>query len=157
MRLVIAWFAVIALLVAAATACGGDDDVSVADFEGSWEGASYVLSANDNPEVQVDLVTMGAVLSVTADDSGNVTGDLEVPEALGGPMTLPFNAVFELVDQETLTVSFVEEIPPLLTSSTGPFTYEDDTMSITDTEALFDFQDGSGPVSATAVATLERS
>ena len=114
MRLLITCVAVIALLVAAATACGGDDDVSVADFEGSWDGTSYVLSANDNPEVEVDLVAMGAVLSVEADDSGNFTGDLEVPEALGGPMILPFNAVFELVDQETLKLTFVEEIPPLL-------------------------------------------
>jgi len=135
----------------------GDDEVSVSDFEGMWEATSYVVYPNDNPEASFDLVTMGAVLSVEADDSGNVTGDLEIPELIGGPMTLPFNAVFEIVDPQTLTVTFVEEIPPLLTSSTGPFTYEEDIMTITDNGALFDFEDGNGPVPATAVATLERS
>ena len=85
------------------------------------------------------------------------TGLLAVPEALGGgPEPIPFAASIELIDAETMSTTFEEEIPPFLTSFAGPFTYDGTTLALTDEEAVFDFADGAGPVPATAVIVLER-
>ncbi len=129
-------------------------DVVVADFEGSWEAASFVVTSQDDPAVTLDVIALGVALAAGADADGNVTGQAELPEALGGPLTLDFAGVFDVVDQETMTVSFDPDIPPLLTSFTGPFTFDGQTLTIVDENTVFDFDDGNGEVTATAVTTL---
>jgi hypothetical protein len=104
--------------------------------------------------VTLDVIALGVVLTAGADAEGNVTGQAELPEALGGPVTLDFAMGFEVVDQETMAVSFDPEIPPLLTSSSGPFTFDGQTLTIVDENAMFDFDDGNGAVPVTAVTTL---
>lgn len=145
------------MVTAAVSGCGGDDaDVSVGDFEGSWEATSFTITPADSPEFSLDAVAMGVTLEASVDDAGALTGVLEVPELLGGPATLDFGGEFVLEDQETLTLSFTPEIPPLLTSFSGPFTLSDDTLTITDENAVFDFGDGNGEVAVTAVVVVSR-
>lgn len=129
-------------------------EVVVADFNGAWEAASFVVTSQDDPSVTLDVIALGVVLTADADVDGNITGQAEVPEAFGGPITLDFTATFEVVDQETMAVAFVPNIPPLLTSFTGPFTFDGETLTITDENAVFDFDDGNGEVPAIAVTTL---
>ena len=133
------------------TAPGG---VVVADFEGAWEAASFVVTSQDDPSVTLDVIALGVVHTADADVDGNITGQAEVPEAFGGPMTLEFTATFEVVDQESMAVAFVPNIPPLLTSFTGPFTFDGQTLTITDENSVFDFDNGNGEVPAIAVTTL---
>ena len=128
--------------------------VVVADFEGAWEAASFVVTSQDDPSVTLDVIALGVVLNADADVDGNITGQAEVPEAFGGPLTLDFTATFEVVDQESMAVAFVPNIPPLLTSFTGPFTFDGQTLTITDENAVFDFDNGNGEVPAIAVTTL---
>ena len=128
--------------------------VVVADFEGAWEAASFVVTSQDDPSVTLDVIALGVVLNADADVDGNITGQAEVPEAFGGPLTLDFTATFEVVDQESMAVAFVPNIPPLLTSFTGPFTFDGQTLTITDEYAVFDFDYGNGEVPAIAVTTL---
>lgn len=132
------------------------EEIEVSDFEGSWEATSYVLTSRDDPSVTIDVIAAGAVFTAETDRAGDLSGQVEVPEALGGPLTLPFAATFTLVDQETMTVTFEPEIPPLLTDFTGPFGLDETSMTLRDDDALFDFGDGAGPVPAIADVTLVR-
>ena len=145
----------VALLVAGlASGCGGDDDVSTGDLEGSWVATSFTVTSRGEPAMSLDAVMLGATLEADVDAEGAVNGVLGVPEALGGPLDLPFQATFTIEDQDTMAVSFAEEIPPLLTSFTGPFTLDGDTLTLTDENAVFDF--GGGEVPATAVVVVTR-
>lgn len=147
----------VSVLAVLAAACGGDDDdVTLADFEGVWTGVSYTLTANDDPSLSVELISMGATITFDTDDSGNASGTFGVPEAFGGPLELPVQATFELDDQDTMTITFEEELPPLLTSYTGPFELDGDTMTLTDENASFELTEGAGPVPVTAVAVFDR-
>lgn len=132
-------------------------EISLSDFEGTWEGASYTVTSVDDPALTVDLVAAGATLTGVTDTSGNLTGQLVLPESLGGPMTFDFTASIVIVDEDTLTATFVPEIPPLLTSFTGPFTLDGDTLTLTDEDAAFDFADGNGAVPVVAEAVFVRS
>jgi len=137
--------------------CGGDDEekaLTVKDFAGSWEATSFVITSNDDPAMSIDLVAMGGAFSFEADDSGKGEGSIVLPAAQGGA-TLPFTGSMELVDQETLKVTFDQEIPPLLTNFSGPFTLEGDTMTVKEENFNFDF--GNGEVPTTATFILVRS
>ena len=130
------------------------DGIDVSDFQGSWEATSYEVTSKDDPSVTIDVIAAGAVLTAQTGPTGNLDGQVEIPEALGGPLTLDFAATFVLVDQETMTVTFDPEIPPLLTNFTGPFGLDETTMTLQDNDAVFDF--GSGEVPAIAEVVLVR-
>jgi hypothetical protein len=132
------------------------DEIDVSDFEGSWEATSYAITSKADPAVTIDVIAAGAVLTAQTDTAGNLSGQVDVPEALGGPLTLDFAATFVLVDQETMAVTFDPEIPPLLTDFTGPFGLDETTMTLQDDDAVFDFGDGAGEVPATAEVVLVR-
>lgn len=132
------------------------DEIEVSDFEGSWEASSYELTSQDDPSVTIDIIAAGAVLTAQTGSTGDLIGQVEIPEALGGPLTLDFAATFVLVDQETMTVTFDPEIPPLLTDFTGPFGLDETTMTLQDNDAVFDFGDGAGEVPAIAEVVLVR-
>ena len=141
------------------TGCGDDsgtepEEITVADFEGSWTARSFTVTAKEDPLQTVDLVEAGGSVGMTADAVGKFTGEMIIPEALGGPITLPFNGTVSLVNQEMMTVTFDQEIPPLLTSFTGPFSYDGNTLGATNEDTSFDF--GGGAVPATATAVFER-
>lgn len=132
--------------------------LDLADLEGSWAGTSFAIASKEDPALTIDVIALGATLTAEVDDAGNLKGLLSVPEALGGaPEPITFSASFAILDEETMATTFDEEIPPLLTSFTGPFSFDGDTFTITDEEAVFDFFDGNGLVAATAVTVLERS
>jgi hypothetical protein len=152
-------------MVTLSLGCGDDDDdngtgpdlITLADFEGSWEATSFTITSKENSNISIEGVALGVSLTFEGDDEGSFTGTLQIPELLGGPMTLPFSGSFTLEDQETITLTFDEEIPPLLTSFTGPFSLDGDTLTATDEDTMFDFMDGNGEVPATATAVLVRN
>ena len=144
----------VVLVVALATlGCGGDDDdegITLKDFEGSWEATSFVITSIDDPSTSLGLIAAGGAFTLVVDDSGNGEGSVVLPEALGG-ITLPFIGSVELVDQETIRVTFDQEIPPLLTNFAGPLMLEGDTMTVTDESSTFDFGTGEVPVTGTFI------
>ena len=151
---------VVLAVVIPLTGCGDDggtqpEEITVADFEGSWTGLSFTVTAKENPLLTADLVALGGSVEMTADDAGKFTGEMVIPEALGGPTTLPFTGTVSLPNQEMMTVTFDQEFPPLLTSFTGPFSYDGNTLGATDENTSFDF--GEGEVPATATAVFERN
>lgn len=146
------------------TGCSDNDDdggtapdlITVADLEGTWVASSYIVTSRADAAVFLDTIALGTQFTMVGDGEGGFTGTMELPEALGGPMTVPFGGTVVLEDQQTLTVNFDPEIPPLLTSFTGPFSLEEDTLTLNDEDAVFDFMDGNGLVPATATAVLDR-
>ncbi len=138
-------------------ACGSDGsgDITVADLEGTWVATSLTVTANDDPGQSIDLIAVGGSMEMAADESGRVEGTLTVPAALGGG-DLPVMGQLDVVDQETMAVSFDPEIPPLLVGYSGPFTLEGSTLTVTDEEGSFDFGTGT-PVSASSTVVFERS
>jgi hypothetical protein len=151
-------------MVALSLGCGDDDEgngtgpdlITLADFEGSWEATSFTITSKEDSNVSIEAVALGVSLTFEAEAEGDFTGTLQIPELLGGPVTLPFTGSFTLEDQETITLTFDEEIPPLLTSFTGPFSLEGNTVTVTDEDATFDFMDGNGLVPATAITVAVR-
>ncbi len=133
------------------------DEIDVSVFEGPWEATSYAITSQADPSVTFDVIAAGAELTAVADTDGTLIGQVEVPEALGGPLTLDFAATLTLVDQETMTVMFDPEIPPLLTDMTGPFVYDEPMVTLTDEDTVFDFGDGAGEVPVTALVVLARA
>jgi hypothetical protein len=132
------------------------DEVEVSDFEGSWEATSYAITSQADPSVTIDVIAAGAVMTAEADAEGGLTGEVDVPEALGGPLTLDFAATLVVVDQATMTVTFDPEIPPLLTNMTGPFVFDEPTVTLQDEDTVFDFGDGAGEVPVAAQVVLVR-
>ena len=128
--------------------CGDDDgtepeQITLADLAGYWEAQSYEVTSNAASEISFDLVTLGGAFTIDADDTGDFSGTAEIPEAMGGPLTLPFQGTFELVTQDSMRVTFDPEIPPFLTNFTGWFELSGNTMHMLDENTSFDFdQDG---------------
>jgi hypothetical protein len=126
--------------------CGDDDDggskpevITLADLAGTWVATKYEVTSKAVPAMSMDLVAIGGAFSWTVDDAGSFSGETEIPEALGGPQTIPFAGNFELISQDSLAVNFTPEIPPLLTSSRVGFTLVGNTATITDDNGTFDF------------------
>ena len=142
--------------------CGDDDGtepelITLADFEGDWEARTYEISSNAPPDISMDLILLGGSFTFLADDAGNFTGAAEIPEAVGGPLTLQFQGMVELVTQDSARVVFQPEIPPFITSFTAWFELSDDTMHILDENTSFDFDQDGVEEAATFEGVLVRS
>ncbi len=158
-------FPILILVIAASliAAPGCDDDstnpegFTIADFAGTWDVTQYRVTHTSNPQLTVDFIEEGATLFFVADASGAFTGEMEAfVEELQQTLTLPFAGQFELVDQQTVTVSFDSEIEPYLTGFTGTFTFENETITLTDDSATFDFDEDGTDEPVTAVVVLVR-
>jgi hypothetical protein len=142
----------VAVLCVAVVACGlivgcGDDDggstpriITVADFEGHWDFASYKLTDPTIP-LTVDFIANGASFDFNVADDGTFTGTGTVPGALIGlpnDLDLEFAGTFQLVTQDTASVIFDQEIPPFVTDFSGAFTLQGNTLTFRDDNETFD-------------------
>jgi hypothetical protein len=120
---------------------GSDPDLIVlSDFEGSWAAASYRVTSAVNSQITLELVEMGGAFGWDADDEGEFTGRGFIPAALAGmSLEMPFQGSFEIVTQESITVSFIPEYPPFLTETRSAFTLVGNTFTIRDDNTEFDF------------------
>lgn len=60
-------------LVAAATACGDSTGITVEDLVGTWEASEILFTNAANSSQRVDLIDLGASLTVTVNASGTVS------------------------------------------------------------------------------------
>jgi hypothetical protein len=133
----------VVLLVGMLVAGCDDDEVTVADFAGAWEATQYQATSHASAEVSIELISIGGAFTFNANDTGTFTGEVVIPEALGGPVTVPFEGAFELLSQDSVNVNFDPEIPPVLTDFGGQFELDGDTLTIIEENTTFDF-DGDG-------------
>lgn len=138
--------------VVLALGCGDNgtepDGISAADFAGSWEVTSFVVTSHDDPNLSSDLIAGGAAIHVAVQPSGSFSGAAVIPGELVsipeiGVVTVPLAGVVRVVDQETLVVEFVPQIPPVFTTWNAEFTLIGDVLTAVDTDAEFDFGDDS--------------
>ncbi len=140
-------FIVVLLSGVALLGCGDDgngttpEEITLADFEGSWEATQYKVTNSAAPQIWLDLVALGGSFTMDADDAGNFTGQADIPATLGGPLTLQYQGSFQLVTQDTMEVTFNPEIPPFLTDFTGWFELSGNTLTLEDQNTTFDFDE----------------
>jgi hypothetical protein len=142
--------------------CNDDDGgtkpnlVTVADLAGSWTVTKYQVTHQTIPEMTLDFVQLGAVITIDAQASGLFTGQAVMVDPISQQQTtIPFAGNFTL-DGDTVTGTFTPEIPPYFTSFGGPYTYDGDTIEITDAAATFDFDGDQQQDPAIAVVALAR-
>lgn len=131
------------------TGCGDDDGtgpdpITLGDFQGSWTAQTYRLTDAAMPAISLELISMGATFEWEADGSGNFTGSTFIPAVLAGQdLNLPFQGTFTLIGQDSVIVNFVPEIPPFLTQTRAEFTLAGNSLTLVDSEEMFDLdQDG---------------
>jgi hypothetical protein len=145
--------------------CGGDDGggggpdlIVIGDFEGVWAATSRKVTSATNPQISLDLVTLGGALSWDVDDTGQFTGRAFVPEVLTGvSIELPSQGHFELISQDSLKVVFTPEVPPFLKSARVEFTLVGDTFTVLDENSMFDFDGDQVPEPAIVEGTLVKN
>lgn len=137
----------IALLGAAALACGDDDEPSIESISGTWDIVKYEYVSVENSSERVDLVTLGLTGTVNLNDNGQYAATIEEPGFT--PVTVTGTWDYT-VDTFTLQE----------TGSSGDATFDmrigNDVLTLTGADAEFDFDDDGIPEPAKWNVTLER-
>lgn len=131
------------------SACGEEsatapDEFTAAGLTGSWEGSAFSISSVADPETGFDLIEAGGAIMVSVEAGGNFTGTTVIPGILiGNPdlgaLTIPLAGVMQLIDDTTMRIDFVPEIPPMFTRMDPTFTLNGNALTILDDAAEFDF------------------
>jgi hypothetical protein len=143
------WWSILALLpVVLFTGCSDDgsepDLITIADFAGSWETVTYRVTNSAIPAISLEIISLGATMEWTADESGNFTGSAFIPAVLAGQdLDLDVGGTFSLISQDSVVINFVPEIPPFLTQTRAEFELTGNLLSFIDENSTFDF-DGDG-------------
>ena len=144
---------VLVLVGAMFTGCGEEgksepDLISISDFEGSWVVQQYKATSVANPIISVELVSGGGAFEMDIDEDGEFQGRMFIPASLAGVnMEMPIAGTTKLISQDSLVITFTPEIPNFLTKTRAAFTLSsnNNTVTLTDGNAHFDFGLGSGP------------
>jgi len=147
------------------TGCGDDNGggpalLKISDLEGSWNTTTYTVTSRTGEKVTIDLIELGAAFSFEVADDGSFEGRFFLPAAMkhfppqGKQEETPAGD-FALIDQDTILINVMPDIPPLLTDTRGAFTLDGKTLSFTDTDAMLDLDGDQQPDPAIAEATLE--
>ncbi len=127
-----------------AGACSSSDDIVIADFAGTWDATSYRVTSKADPAMAMDPILLGGTMTATVAADGAFTGSAVLPDpATMQPVAIPLAGNFILVDQESLTIDFVPDIPPFFTDETLAFRLSGDTLTLEDDDTGFDW-DGDG-------------
>lgn len=125
----------------AAVACGDSTGITAEDLAGTWEATEIVFTNQANTSESVDLVDLGASLTVTVEASGTVTAVFD--DGQGGTDS---DSGTLGVDGSTLTI--------------GGDTFEadrsGDQLTLTDATSEYDFDDDGSDDPATLVIRLVR-
>jgi hypothetical protein len=130
-----------------------------ADFEGSWAATEYKITKKDDAMVSVELISLGGSLSWDAQADGSFSGEVSIPAALVPPSGLQFSftGTFAIVKQDSIRITFDQEVPPFLTSFQGGFSLSGDTVTVTDHNTTFDFDGDEVEEDAIFEGTMVRS
>ena len=142
---------------------GCDDDKStkpdvltIADMAGSWQVSKYEVTHQTIPQMTIDFVQLGAVITIEAEESGLFSGQAVMVDPISQQQTtIPFAGTFGL-EGDTITGTFIPEIPPYFTSFSGPYTYNGSSLTVTDSNATFDFDGDQQEDPAIAVVVITR-
>jgi hypothetical protein len=119
---------------------GGPDLIVVSDFEGTWVVEQYKVTSVANPAVSMELISLGGAMEFNLDKDGTFEGRGFVPASVAGmKLELPFAGNLQLISQDSVTVTFTPEQEPFLTDTRAAFTLDGNTVAISDSNTVFDF------------------
>ncbi|MFH1679773.1 MAG: hypothetical protein ABIH26_03915 [Candidatus Eisenbacteria bacterium] len=130
--------------------CGGDDGdngmepdlITIEDFAGTWNAAAFQMTANANPAMMLDLIAIGGSLTMISGATGAFTATALIPNPQTMELdTIPLAGYYSLLSQDSVTIAFTPEIPPLFTDLSVLFTLDEDTLDILNEDTLFDFDE----------------
>lgn len=137
----------IALMGAAAIACGDDDEPSIESISGTWSIEKYEFVNAANTAERVDLVALGLTGTVNLNDNGQYVATITEPG----------------FDPETVTGTWsytADTFTLQETGSSGNSQFDmdvgNDVLTLTGADAEFDFDDDGIPEPAKWNVTLER-
>jgi hypothetical protein len=141
---------VFGLSLAALAGCGGSTiapDPAVAPFVGTWDAEVFVLTAQDDPSIEIDILEFGAFY-ITIEPSGQYTATLEHP----------FGAAIEIGQLTVIgsTIRLDPSIPANAPTATSSFAFSSADYLVLDGSSQFDFNADGTPEAATAHIELRR-
>ena len=147
-------FVAVALFGAGCTS--SDSDITIADFAGVWDAASYLVKSKDDPAMSMDPIALGGSMTATIDTGGRLTGTASIPDPARGMLTFPFAGQLTLIDQGTISIDFQPDIPPLLTDDTARFSLSGSTLVLENDNTTFDWDSDGTPDPSTFRIELRR-
>lgn len=142
---------IIGVLLLFATACNKDeetaDEVTIADFEGSWTATSAIFTNNSNSEQVIDIIALGGEIRFTAFDDGRTRNWV-----VFGDFSDEWDALVTL-SGDILTSTPAEDNRPV---NTYTYTLDGNTLTLSNEDDVFDFP-GVGEVSVTSLTVLVRN
>lgn len=117
------------------------------DFEGSWETVAFRMTSDANPQISIEVISLGATFDFVVNNDGEFVGDAFIPASIAGQDFTISDVMgsLSLATQDTMLVTFSQEMPPFLPNLRGGFTLIGNTFTLTSPDATFDF-DGDGGV-----------
>jgi hypothetical protein len=127
------------------TVVRGTRVVGLDDLEGNWKALSYMVTDASDPEAVVEAITLGATFDWYADENGGFQVDMFIPAVLTGATDISASVpgTFSLIGQDSLNITFDQEVPPFLTNTRAGFSLWGGIVTLTDDNTTFDF-DGNG-------------
>jgi hypothetical protein len=119
---------------------GGPDLIKISDFEGLWFATQYEATSVANPQISLEVISMGVAMEFDVDDEGDFSARGFAPASFAG-MTLefPLQGTMELESQDTVVIAFNPEILPFFTNTRCAFTLANNTVTLFAPDATFDF------------------
>ena len=129
------------------------------DFEGSWEAETYRMTSDANPQTSIEIISQEATFDFVVDGACDFVGDAFIPASVAGVdiEIADFMGSFSLARQDTMVAIFRQEIPPFLINLRGGFTLIGNTFTLTNPDAIFDFDGDGGMEPADFEGVFQRS
>jgi hypothetical protein len=124
-----------------------------ADFQGTWTSEHFVYTALADTTVSVDLRSLGALISLTVDNSCNYTGTASIPTITTG--TANINGDFTLDSDSTLTLHDATAVGAVI-NNTYDYTLGNNQLILINPSTTFDFGTGTA-VPAKVTITFVKS
>ncbi len=146
-------FILLALVASFTFSCSSDDSdteptpqVTIADFEGSWKASSAVFTNNSNTSESTEFIGAGGEIRYTMLSGG--LGHTRVWIEFQNNPVDEFDAVVSLGPNNNYTTTPVETSRPV---ENGTYVLGNNTITLTNNNASFDFTNSGTEVPATSV------
>lgn len=127
----------------------GLDEFTLADLAGSWDMASFQVTAHSDPQLSIDLIEGGSAIFVSIQPTGDFQGSgvfpghlVAIPEV--EVISVPIVGFVQLTGPGRLRIDYIPELPPIFTTWQPDFELVADTLFLVDPGMVFDFHDEDG-------------
>lgn len=131
------------------TGCEGDsaasNDSELFGLEGSWEATEFTVASLSDSTHIIDLIGTGGDMRLGLQPNARFNGSVTVPgRHLGMPdisgIVIPLSGFIHMIDDSTVRMEFIPEVPPLFTTRVARFQHVEDHLSMEFEGAPIDFE-----------------